>query len=475
MANATALLLLGLSYHHQEQTRRSVHHSADVMNEMQQLRGAAIAARAQYDAYLKNPARLPAYRQSLQELSDEIDDAKLQTADNAGQQVRLKTFQSMMRFQPQAPRKLLFTNAERLQLLAITGEEVGLLLQRQDQAEKQTNLVYGLLLLCSVVSIAATTHALQASNLKNRALRQLSLKQTELSDRTVQLETLVRSIPGAVIIRNERGVCSEVLSEGNHLLLAPEGMVGKSIFDVAPFKVAAQIMGAIQQALETKQAISLSYEATLKDGRIIWFDATVSPIAADKVMVIATDATEEHRLHQQLIRQAVQDGLTGIYNFEAFRDIVRGEIALQQRRKQSYLFAFLLIDLDKFKAINDAHTHAGGNVILQKVAFCLQQHVRKGSTVARLGGDEFAVLLKDTNEQEATIAGERLRKAVERLEIPYNGKLIKVTVSLGIALYTPECTTFESIHRFASETLLQGKTQRRNQVYLAPCRYAIEA
>jgi diguanylate cyclase (GGDEF)-like protein len=428
---------------------------------MQQLRSTVVRARKDYDDYLLNSSLLPAYRHSLEAVGAEIKELKQITADNATQQKRLNSLAEMMRFDPRSPKQLLFTDSERRSLLAISDEETALLGQRQEAAEVQSRFLSGMTLLCSLGIFVATAQSWRISSLKTKALR-------TLADRTTQLETVLSRIPAAVLIRNRAGVCLEILSEGNSLLFDPQRMVGTTPFDVAPIKVATQLMNGIERALDTQQTVEAGYEFRLSSGRLVWFDTSINPLPGDRVLIMAADATQEHRMTRQLIRLATQDGLTNLYNHNTFVKLVQSEIALRSRPRQStQSFALCLFDLDYFKAINTTYTHSGGDLALQAVARSLQENVRGEAHVARLGGDELAVLLREIDASAATKVAERLKDAIAKLCIPSPKGEIRVTVSVGIALYSNTCNTFEALHQSASEALLEGKAAGRDRVCVA--------
>jgi diguanylate cyclase (GGDEF)-like protein len=128
--------------------------------------------------------------------------------------------------------------------------------------------------------------------------------------------------------------------------------------------------------------------------------------------------------------------------------------------------AFLLIDVDGFKAFNDRHGHLAGDVVLRELAGCLMAQLRRCDLLARFGGEEFAVLMPGVSGPEALDAAERLRMAVEAHRVVLNGDLLGVTVSIGIAdrASCPEPTILLG----ASDTALYAaKKAGRNRVCAA--------
>jgi diguanylate cyclase (GGDEF)-like protein len=123
-----------------------------------------------------------------------------------------------------------------------------------------------------------------------------------------------------------------------------------------------------------------------------------------------------------------------------------------------------MADIDHFKSINDDFSHLAGDRVIKTVAGCLQQEIRESDLVARYGGEEFAIILPGTPIEDARIAAERIRKAIESLRIKHEDNWIDFTMSLGIASFQAEAgtTSIELIKR-ADSALYQAKKQGRNR------------
>ncbi len=144
-----------------------------------------------------------------------------------------------------------------------------------------------------------------------------------------------------------------------------------------------------------------------------------------------SDVTEQRRSEAQLRRLALQDALTGLPNRVLFMD--RLEQAHERARRRQRDYAVVLVDLDRFKVINDSFGHALGDLLLMKVARILRDTVRPGDTIARLGGDEFVILLEelDQPEQADEIANEVLGTLVQPIEV--DGHRVVVGASIGMS------------------------------------------
>lgn len=451
LLNGATLICLALSWQAQERSRAWVRHSVDVMGAVQKLRTATVEARRQYDEYLAG-GELEAYQQGLEAVQREITATKRITADNATQQAQLDTLSKMFRL-PQDTRRSLFTDDLRQQMLKVTADEVMLLEQRQDVAEQQQRWLYGLTAICCVLTIGATAQAIYASNLKEKL--------------TKRLQAILRSIPAAVLIRDRFGVCLEVLSKGDDLLLDEFRMVGTRIDAVAPAVIAAQILAAIGRALESQQTVELDYQCRLHDGRQIWFDTTVSAISNDEVLIIAADGTRNHELNQQLLKSAITDTMTGLYNRTYFVSRVEQEIAASARKFNKSM-ALLILDLDHLKQINLEFSHLGGDKAIMAIAHTLLTKTRKCDVASKLsGGDEFAVLITEIGKDDAIARAEMIRQHISNTVVMHDGQRVPVTVSVGVAFYPTDGNTFEALYQAADLALFESKREGRDRVAVA--------
>ncbi len=132
-------------------------------------------------------------------------------------------------------------------------------------------------------------------------------------------------------------------------------------------------------------------------------------------------------------------------------------------RRQKEYFAVLMMDIDYFKHTNDTFGHAAGDYVLVQVAQILSNNVREEDTLARIGGEEFVVSSPYTNRLAAIVLAERLRKAVESLEIQFEGNRIPVTISIGIAMQPQDGDVLDTLLAAADERLYAAKNAGRNR------------
>ncbi|MGQ0597439.1 GGDEF domain-containing protein [Aquabacterium sp.] len=158
---------------------------------------------------------------------------------------------------------------------------------------------------------------------------------------------------------------------------------------------------------------------------------------------------------------ATTDPLTQLLNRRSLMEIAEYEV-VQRKRHQAPL-AFILADIDHFKSINDQYGHAAGDVVLKAVSQTLRQASREQDSIARWGGEEFLILMPDAAKDIAIKVAERLRQQVETLAVPFNGTVIKVSMTFGVSTHQNDEVVDAPINR-ADTALYQGKVAGRNQV-----------
>ena len=164
----------------------------------------------------------------------------------------------------------------------------------------------------------------------------------------------------------------------------------------------------------------------------------------------------------QWMTQARTDALTGLSNRRAFDDALARQLAEWQRTAMT--FSVILIDADRFKAINDRHGHAAGDAILRGLAQTLEGSFRRMDTIARIGGEEFAVILPSTQGEGACRAAEHVRKTIAACEFPCDDQKLRATVSLGVTEINSQDDA-KSILRRADQALYAAKDAGRNRTF----------
>jgi len=165
---------------------------------------------------------------------------------------------------------------------------------------------------------------------------------------------------------------------------------------------------------------------------------------------------------QKAQEQAITDGLTGVKTHRFFMEALNGE--WRRATRVGRTFSLLLLDLDKFKFVNDYFGHLEGDTVLQRVGRILDQNVRRSDVVSRYGGDEFVVLMPETNAEQAYILGDKLRLWLA------NDPLLrekKITASVGIATYPQHAGTPQELIQIADASMYLSKHQGGNMIVSA--------
>ncbi len=205
-------------------------------------------------------------------------------------------------------------------------------------------------------------------------------------------------------------------------------------------------------------------------GRILTAnDALESRLAAAEQKI--SMQAEELKVQQA---EARTDALTGLANRRAFDDVVREGISTCIDSGNP--LSMLIFDVDHFKKFNDTHGHQAGDAVLRAVGETLPKVVKSTDTPCRYGGEEFAIVLGGTKLSEANVAAERIRKAIQSVEVEHEGKSLRVTISVGVAQLERGENSANVIRR-ADEAVYASKEAGRNQThynYRGECRHVGE-
>lgn len=172
---------------------------------------------------------------------------------------------------------------------------------------------------------------------------------------------------------------------------------------------------------------------------------------------------ENKHIHE-LERLINRDGLTDLYNHRYFYDKLRASLKISKMTKTNLSLMFL--DIDDFKYYNDLNGHQKGDYAIKNLANILKASVRQSDIIARYGGEEFAIIMQNTNEREALILGEKVRKAVENTKF-YGGENQpkgKVTISIGISEFPTKARSEIELVKSADDALYRAKFLHKNRV-----------
>jgi diguanylate cyclase (GGDEF)-like protein len=164
---------------------------------------------------------------------------------------------------------------------------------------------------------------------------------------------------------------------------------------------------------------------------------------------------------ENLEKIAYMDPLTNALNRRRYEEIFREKIF--EAHKSTTPLSIMMLDLDRFKAVNDTFGHEIGDHVLKKFSDLIHHTIRANDTFARIGGEEFSLLLTGSSRDDTLKLAERIRRGVEEMDLSFLSKNLTLTVSIGIAFYQ-EGATMESMMREADKKLYQAKNEGRNRV-----------
>jgi diguanylate cyclase (GGDEF)-like protein len=200
-----------------------------------------------------------------------------------------------------------------------------------------------------------------------------------------------------------------------------------------------------------------------------WFLAKFTPLrpprSTRKAKIIGAvvshmDITDRKLVELDYARLAATDPLTGLPN-RRFVDEY-SEVELARFRRFGQPASLLMIDLDKFKSINDTYGHPSGDRLLQAIAACCKDVVRSVDLFARFGGEEFLCLLPGTDAADATAVAEKIRAAIGKVQVKVGSESIGTTASIGVAALRPDDQSIGDVIARADEALYRAKNDGRN-------------
>ncbi len=176
-----------------------------------------------------------------------------------------------------------------------------------------------------------------------------------------------------------------------------------------------------------------------------------------------TNSLQNTRLHMRINEMAIRDAITGLYNRHHVEERLRQ--SFDRAKRYTRELSVIMVDIDRFKAINDTYGHQVGDQVLRQVSTTMGQRLRSTDVIGRFGGEEFMLILDETGHAGAQIVARNLVRIVEASPILLpDGRQVPVTVSAGIATYPQDGASAETIVKVADTGLYQAKNTGRNRV-----------
>lgn len=196
---------------------------------------------------------------------------------------------------------------------------------------------------------------------------------------------------------------------------------------------------------------------------------------ADVLDALRSEQSKLEKVHQRLQETAITDSLTGLYNRRYLQEVAPALFA-QIIRDGRYLTAILL-DMDRFKAINDKHGHLGGDAVLVHFSKLLKHNSRANDLAFRIGGEEFLILNVTTDPSDSVALANKVLELVETSPTNYQGELVPVTISAGISCCNGKSgeVSLNNLMRAADKVLYDAKSKGRNRLVIhSSCQEAVE-
>jgi len=221
----------------------------------------------------------------------------------------------------------------------------------------------------------------------------------------------------------------------------------------------------VNAAWEQTGPCANEYRIVRQDGQVIWLSSHAKTLAdasgrVHRMIGVSQDITERKRQEEEARFLAYHDTLTGLPNRRLLDDRLRQAVFLAQRRGTRV--ALMVVDLDRFKQVNDALGHRAGDSVLREAAHRIVGCLRKADTLARHGGDEFVVVVPDVKlDADCQIVAEKILRALEP-EFRVDGRDFLIGASIGVSLFPADAGDGEALLRNADVAMYRAKQLGRN-------------
>jgi len=266
----------------------------------------------------------------------------------------------------------------------------------------------------------------------------------------------------------------------------PRDLAGKSDYDFFPEPFARSAEADEKRIMETGVPIIGKNEKWVTpEGKVTWLSASKYPIFDDDGTIVGTWGTsrdittlKETQEELALLNQKLEetniklqklsdlDGLSELFNQRRFHEILEDTMNIYRRKKElgtEGTFCVILMDIDRFKQINDQYGHPMGDRAIRFLADLIRRNKRENDICFRCGGDEFAIILLDTDLEAGIHVAERLREIIDESFFEWDNKRIHITISLGVEKYQDEDNIYKLLTK-VDKKLYISKKLGKNQV-----------
>jgi diguanylate cyclase (GGDEF)-like protein/PAS domain S-box-containing protein len=297
--------------------------------------------------------------------------------------------------------------------------------------------------------------------------------QEQVHSRQSRLTSILENAGEGIITIDDQGVIESFNAAAEKLFDYDDvEVIGKSMSLLIPESYRSGHDELFRQSIKKyegeKLNLELEVKAQKKSGEVFPISIKISSLVVggkSLYTAIVEDISERKAMIENLRRLAEHDSLTGLHNRFYFTEELE-RVVNRIHRDQGGQDALLYIDLDNFKYTNDTLGHLAGDYLLIEVTELLNDRTRKSDLLARIGGDEFGVLLYDVNERIAMKVANQYRQKLQDYIFRYEGKVVDVGCSIGVAMLDHDIKTKDDILSRADFSCHMAKLEGRNKVHL---------
>ena len=293
----------------------------------------------------------------------------------------------------------------------------------------------------------------------------------------LQLSRAVEQSPESILITNTKGLIEYVNPRFSQLTgYSAEEVLGKNPNILKSGKTSAETYHQLWDALAHGREFRGEFVNKKKNGELYYEAGLFSPIMDSQGVIthylaILEDVTEQkqteaeiQRLQTELHEQAVRDPLTGLYNRRFLNEALNSELARAMR--ENFPVSFIMIDIDRFKHLNDTFGHPAGDVVLKQLAAQILSQSRAFDIICRFGGEEFLAILPNITSEIAFQVAERWRRSFWENALSHENGKIRTTISCGISEFPLDGESVDELISVADQALYQAKEAGRNRVVI---------
>lgn len=278
-----------------------------------------------------------------------------------------------------------------------------------------------------------------------------------------RFRAIVQSVPDAIFSTSPDGVIETWNPAAAELFgYGSEEAVGMHLLRLVPRDQRDEALNLLHRVRGGQTVDAAEVTRLARDGQLVEVSLSLSPLRDAELVVtgvagVVRDVSSSKQAADQLRELALRDPLTGLYNRRQFEDELDRQLALARRTGRPGVA--LLLDLDRFKEVNDTFGHAAGDELLRGVAAVLTRRLRTTDLIARIGGDEFAAILIDVDEAQADAVARGIEDRIDALRIG-NGDTIATSASIGVAGFGGLEASREDVLRRADLAMYERKRDK---------------